>query len=399
MVGRGAGGAVVSNAIRKPSLRAESRFKSQPFGRSGALPSRFTKHRYDLSDILERFQVPIIALILVNTIGTLGFMIIDDYPFVDAVYQTVFTLTTVGYQETHPISQEGRLFVVVLILGGVGVWSYAIAVAINVVVSHDLLGRVRDTLMENKARTFKNHFIIAGYTDITRQVVRSLLRQGVPFMVIDDDPARLAQADEDGVDEILPLNPFFNDSFRRANILHARGIVSAFHDDSDNITVMVTGKILEEEIKRAIVLLTVAEHQESREKLYKVGATTVILPHELIGQRISAMAIHPSDQGQSSFLDRVAFGEFLNLDIREITIEKGASLEGLSIRETNLRRDIGAHILGIQRKRQRRLILMPNPDMHIHAGDQVLVMGTLAQLHKLPEYLKKNEKIPPDPKT
>jgi voltage-gated potassium channel len=314
-------------------------------------------------------------------------MIIDDYPFLDAVYQTVFTLTTVGYQETHPISPPGRIFVVILILGGVGVWSYAIAVSINVVITHDLLGKIRDTFMENKARKFKNHFIIAGYTDITRQVVRSLLRQGIPYVVIDDDHDRITQADEDGIVEILPLNPFLNDSFRRANILHSRGIVAAFHDDSDNITVVVTGKILEEEIKKPILIITVAGHQESREKLHKVGATTVILPNELIGQRISAMAIHPSGKGESSFLDRVAFGEFLNLDIRDITIDKGSTLEGLSIRETNIRRDIGAHILGIQRRKQRRLILMPSPDMHIHAGDRVLVMGTLAQLHKLPEYL------------
>ncbi len=314
-------------------------------------------------------------------------MIIDGYPFLDAVYQTVFTLTTVGYQETHPISQPGRLFVVVLILGGVGVWSYAIAVSINVVITHDLLGKIRDTLMENRARKFKNHFIIAGYTDITRQVVRSLLRQGIPYVVIDDDHDRINQADEDGIVEILPLNPFLNDSFRRANILQARGIVAAFHEDSDNITVVVTGKILEEEIKRSILIITVAGHQESREKLYKVGASTVILPNELIGQRISAMAIHPSGKGESSFLDRVAFGEFLNLDIRDVTVEKGATIEGVTIRETNIRRDIGAHILGIQRKRQRRLILMPNPDMRIHAGDRVLIMGTLAQLHKLAEYL------------
>ncbi|MBF0357468.1 MAG: potassium channel protein [Magnetococcales bacterium] len=314
-------------------------------------------------------------------------MIIDDYPFLDAVYQTVFTLTTVGYQETHPISQQGRLFVIVLILGGVGVWSYAIAVSINVVVTHDLLGKIRDTFMESRARKFKNHFIIAGYTDITRQVVRSLLRQGIPYVVLDDDTSRVNQADEDGIVEILPLNPFLNDSFRRANILQARGIVAAFHDDSDNITVVVTGKILEEEIKRPITIITVAGHQESREKLQKVGATTVILPNELIGQRISAMAIHPSGNGESSFLDRIAFGEFLNLDIRDITVKKGSTISGLTIRETNIRRDLGAHILGIQRRNQRRLILMPNPDMHIHTGDRVLIMGTLAQLHKLPKYL------------
>ncbi|MBF0448065.1 MAG: potassium channel protein [Magnetococcales bacterium] len=350
--------------------------------------NRFSKRHNDLSDILVRFQMPIIALILVNTIGTLGFMIIDDYPFLDAVYQTVFTLTTVGYQETHPISQEGRIFVVVLILGGVGVWSYAIAVTINVVVSHDLIGKIQESFMENRARKFSNHFIIAGYTEITRQVVRSLLRQGIPYIVIDDDPARITQADEDGIVEILSLNPFLNDSFRRANILHARGIVAAFQDDSDNITVVVTGKILEDEINRSIQIITVAGHHESREKLRKVGATTVILPNELIGQRISAMAIHPTDDGQSSFLDRVAFGEFLNLDIREVNVDKSSTLDGVSIRETNIRRDLGAHILGIQRRGNRRLMLMPNPDIHIHAGDQVLIMGTLAQLQKLPEYLR-----------
>lgn len=330
-------------------------------------------------------------------------MVIDDYPFIDAIYQTVFTLTTVGYQETHPISNPGKVFVVLLILVGVLVWTYALGVTINVVINANLVGKFRETLMEHHVSTLQHHFIIAGYTEIARQVVRSLIRQGIPYVVLDDDQTRLIQADEDAVSDLMALNPFLNDSFRRANIAQARGIITTFPDDADNITAVITGKILEEESIQPLLIISVASHKESRQKLRKVGANVVILPHELVGQRISAMAVHPSDQEQSSFLDRVAFGEFLNLDIREVTVARHTTLDGVAIRDSNIRRAIGAHILGIQRRGQKRLILMPNPELHIHAGDQILVMGTLAQLNKLPEFLhpeqeggKKQHPTPPN---
>ena len=341
----------------------------------------------DLAELLGRFRVPLIALILVNTIGILGFMSIDNYPFLDAVYQTVFTLTTVGYQETHPISNPGKVFVVFLILGGVLVWTYALGVTISVLVNADLFGRIREAVMEHDVKQFHNHFIIVGYTGISRQIIRNLMRQGIDHVVIEDNPDRHAQAAKDGVDKLLPLNPFLNNSYRRANVANARGMIVTFTEDSDNITAVVTGKIVAEESQKGLLIISVARHHESKDKLRKVGADVVILPNELVGQRISAMALHPTDQGQSSFLDRVAFGEFLHLDIREVMVEKNSALDGVTIRDSGIRASIGAHILGIQRRNQRRLILMPDPRLHINAGDQILIMGTLTQLQHLPEFM------------
>ncbi len=324
---------------------------------------------------------------MVNTIGIFGFMLIDNYPFLDALYQTVFTLTTVGYQETHPLSQGGKLFVIFLIFGGVAVWSYAIGVTISVVVTEDLVGKIREAIMENRIKHFRKHFIICGYTEIARHVIRMLLRRGIPFVVIDDDPERLKMAEQDHLTEVLTLNPFLNDSFRRASVEKSRGIISTFPDDSDNITAVVTGKIMEDEIRRRFMMITVASHQEARTKLIKVGADVVIMPNELIGQRISALALHPPGEEQSSFLDRVAFGEFNNLDIREVLVKENSTLAGIKLRESGIRKDIGVHILGIQRRGKRRLMLMPSPEIFIHVGDKVLIMGTLPQLKRLPSYL------------
>nr|CRH04509.1 putative TrkA-like ion transporter [Candidatus Magnetococcus massalia] len=349
--------------------------------------NRFHQRKRDLTYVMGRFRPPLVALILVNTFGIMGFMFIDGYPFQDALYQTVFTLTTVGYQETHPISGPGKLFVVVLILVGVMTWTYALGTAISVLVNEDLIGKVRESIMVHQLRQFQDHFIVAGYTDIGRETIRMLDRQRIPYVVLDDDPERQAQAEEDGIREFLSLNPFHNDSYRRANIGEARGVITAFPDDSDNITAVVTGRIMEEESGHELLIITVASHQESRAKLKKVGADVVILPHELIGQRISAMALHPPDPEHSSFLDRVAFGEFLNLDIREVLVKDGSILDGVAIRDSQVRSVIGANIMGIRRKGRRKILLMPNPDIHIYKGDQVLIMGTLAQLEKLPEFL------------
>ncbi|ABK45176.1 TrkA-N domain protein [Magnetococcus marinus MC-1] len=360
--------------------------------------NRFAKRQRDLTDVLGRFRPPLVALVMVNTFGILGFMMIDDYPFIDAVYQTVFTLTTVGYQETHPISDLGKVFVVVLILVGVMTWTYALGTAISVMVNENVIGKFREAIMVQQVREYQDHFIVAGYTDIGRETIRMLQRQRIPYVVLDDDPERIARAEEDMLHELLPLNPFHNESYRKANIGQARGMITAFGDDADNITAVVTGKIMEDESGHKLLIITVAEHHESRAKLEKVGADVVILPHELIGQRISALALHPPDPEHSSFLDRVAFGEFLNLDIREVRINKGSVLDGVAIRDSGIRNALGANIMGIRKRGKRKLLLMPNPDITIHFGDQVLIMGTLSQLEGLPEFLHpEREAIHHDP--
>lgn len=348
---------------------------------------RYSRRRRDLYDVLGRFRMPLIAMIMVNTFGVLGYMIIDGYPFLDAFYQTVITVSTVGFQETHPVSAKGQLFVIVLIVGGVATWSYALGVTVSVVVNDDLIGKIREALMEHRLQQFENHFIVAGFTDVSRQLARQFRRQEIPFVVIEDNPDRILNIGEEMAGDVLPLNPFLNDSYRRANVKDARGVIAAFAEDHDNITVVATAKILEEEIKRELVVITLASRNEAKAKLEKVGADVVILPHELTGQRIAALALHPPDSEQESFLDRVAFGEFLNLDIRDILIQAGCALDGVAIMDSGIRKAIGAHILGVRRRRGRRLHMMPNPEMVLHAGDHVLIMGTLAQLDQLKAFL------------
>ncbi|MBF0189034.1 MAG: TrkA family potassium uptake protein [Magnetococcales bacterium] len=250
--------------------------------------------------------------------------------------------------------------------------------------------------MENRIGAFKDHFIIAGYTDVSRQVIRMLKRRRIPFVVLDDNLERIRQAEDDLISEILPINPFLNDSFRRAGADCARGLIVSFPDDADNITVVVTGKIMEDEFNRRMLIISVASHKEARSKLLKVGADVVILANELIGQRISAVALHPPDQEQSSFLDRVAFGEFHNLDIREVLVGTGSTLDGVTIMESRIRNEIGAHILGIHKRGKRKLKLMPDPKTMIRAGDHVLVMGTTGQLKGLPEFLHPSQHVDED---
>jgi voltage-gated potassium channel len=344
----------------------------------------------DFYDVLGLFRTPIVAMILVNTFGVLGFMTIDGYPFQDALYQTVITFTTVGFGETHPISDAGKVFVILLITGGALSWTYALGVTINVFLHEDVVGKFREAVMENRISRFEQHFIVAGYTDIARQVVMALKKHSIPLVILDNDPARVSMAEEDGVSDILlPLSPFHAGSFRRANVEKARGIIITLPDDSDNIAITVTGKIMEDEIGRNLLIVSLANRQEGRNKLLKVGADTVIMPHELIGQRLAAMALHIPEPGQSSFLDRVAFGEFLNLDIREVVIPEGSSLDGVTIRRCGIRAAIGTNILGVRRHRRRRLILMPDPDITLHGGDLVLIMGTPAQLKNIPEFLQR----------
>jgi voltage-gated potassium channel len=344
------------------------------------------RYQGDLYDALARLRPPLILTILLLLTGTTGYMALDGFPFLDALYMTVISVATVGFGEVHPLSETGRLFTMALIISGFSVFTYSIGVFVEVVTRRDLFGLMGLKRMETRIRTLEDHYIVVGYTAIAHELARVFQRRAITFVVIENEAARLRRLKADAIPYYIQGGYFDNEVYRRAGVETARGIITTFKNDADNITVVVTGRIFEEATGRDLFIVSTCSDAQAKARLERVGADYVISPDSLIGTRISALAIRPPHLGQESILERVAFGEHTELDVREVVVAADAPIAGKTIRETDLRRRTGASIVALKHAR-RRVRINPSPDEPVRAGDSIMVIGTPRQLHRVEGFL------------
>ncbi len=347
----------------------------------------YTQKQGDLYDALARLRPPLVLTILLLLAGTTGYMAIDGYPFLDALYMTVISVATVGFGEVHPLSHAGRLFTMALIITGFAVFTYSVGVFVEVITRRNLFGLIRIMGMEQRIRSLDHHYIIVGYTTIAQELAMVFKRRGHEFVVIENDPERLDRLRHDHVEFFVPGDYHENDVYLRAGVERCRGVITTFSNDADNITVVVTGRIFEEEFGRDLFIISTCADEQAKTRLEKVGADYVISVDSLIGRRISSLAIRPPHMGNESILEKVAFGEYTEVDMREVLVKEHAPVAGKAIQDTDLRRRTGAYIVAIKRS-GRRAKVNPAPTDTIRAGDTLMVIGTNKQLGRLEAYLE-----------
>ncbi len=338
-------------------------------------------------DALARLRPPLILTILLFLTGTMGYMAIDGYPFLDALYMTVISVATVGFGEVHPLSKGGQIFTMGLIMGGFAVFTYSVGVFVEVITRRDFFGLIRIERMEARIKSLRDHYIIVGYNPIAHELATLFKKRGMQFVVMETEQNRLRKAKQDGVEFFVQGEYYENEAYKRAGIETARGIITTFKHDADNITVVVTGRIFEEATGRDLFIVSTCSDPQAKARLERVGADYVISPDSLIGNRISALAARPPHMVYESILERVAFGEYSELDILEVPVTEGAPIAGQSIRESDLRRKTGAYVVAIKRG-TKKIRINPAPDDSIRSGDTLMVIGTPTQLGRMEDFMQ-----------
>ncbi len=349
----------------------------------------YRKRHGDVFDALARLRPPLILTLLLMLTGTMGYMVIDGYPFLDAWYMTIISVATVGFGEVHPLSSGGRIFTVFLIMGGFAVFTYSVGVFVEVVARRDLFGLMRIQRMENRIKGLVDHYIIVGYTSIAQELALVFRRRGIPFVVVESEGRGLAEVRQDRVEYFIEASYYDNEAYLRAGVKSARGIITTFKNDADNITVVVTGRLFEEQFGRDLFIVSTCSDAQYKARLEKVGADYVISPDSLIGHRISALAVRPPTDSHVSILEQVAFGEYTEMDIREVHVTADHSIAGQRINETDLRQKTGAYIVALKHG-HKGVKINPGPEERIRAGDSMMVIGTRQQLARMEVYLVDN---------
>ncbi len=326
--------------------------------------------------LLDRFVPIVIGLLVLPAIGVAGYCWIERWPVMDALYMTVTTLATVGYSEVHPLSQGGRIFTMALIVSGGVMAAYAVTQLAQMVFS----GEWRE-YWEYQKRTrmmtkLTNHIIVCGYGRVGRNVVAELKAEGLPLVVIDLLPAKVALVEESGALAVLG-DAAHESKLKEAGIDRARGLVAAAKSDAENVFIVLTARCLRPDL----AIVARANVEESEPKLIRAGATRVILPYHITGRRMVTMLVRPD---VADFLDEVTHASGMELLLEQIQIAPNSPLVGLTLSAARHRHQFDVTVLACKGA-DRRWDTRPRSDTVVQASSQLIALGTLEHLQKLIE--------------
>lgn len=308
---------------------------------------------------------------LLVSISVAGYMLIEGWPFLDALFMTVITLTTVGYREIHPLSTAGQIFTIGIIVIGVGGMLYTLTAAMAYVVEVQFPGLVGRRRMSERIAKLRSHYIVCGYGRVGEFIAQELARERAPFVVVDANEEALARCQANGNPCVLG-DATADETLKAAGIERARGLVAALDSDEKNVYVVVSARVL----KPDIFIVARATSPDAEGKLRRVGANRVLAPYATAGRRMATLLLRPL---VADFLDTVMHSERLELLLEEFAVSENSSMVNRTIAEMAVRTRIGAIILAIQRK-DGSIVSAPAGDTHIEAGDKLVVLGTRAQL-------------------
>jgi voltage-gated potassium channel len=317
--------------------------------------------------VIRRRKLLTLSLLLLAVVGagTAGYVLITGCSFIDALYMTVISVTTVGFREVRPLTSAGKVFTIVLIITGLGIVFYFL----ETIVEDTMEGRIRKILgrrkMARNIAKMKHHVVVAGFGRMGEVVCRDLEEARVDFIILEREPARFAAAEERNYN-VLNVNAAEEDSLRAAGIEKARCFIALLSDDADNIFAVLSAR----EINPDLTIITRAMDAANEKKLYKAGANRVVSPYVLSSHRIVRMARQPN---VVDFFDNVLDAQGLGLTLEERVVGPASGLDGRLIRDAGLRERYNAVIVAVKRKDQ--MVYNPSPDYVIRNGDILLLIG------------------------
>ena len=328
---------------------------------------------------LKRLIIPGMIVSLVAIIGVIGYIKVEGWSLIDAIYMVVITLSTVGFREVHDLSPLGRILTIFIIFAGVGSALYAAGLMIEMVMEGQIVGYRRRKKMERDIEEMKDHYIICGFGRVGHQVAVELLAEKIPFVVIDPKPETAEEMGASSIPYIIG-DMTKDKTLLEGGIKHAKGLIAAADSDTDNVFVTLSARVLNPKL----TIIARAGNLDSEEKLKKAGANRVLSPYFIAGKRMAQMVTKPT---AVDYLDTVLYSENIEMEMRELKAEKSCHLLNKTLGEAQVRQRSGAYIVTIK-KGDGEFILQPGANSKIEEGDILVAIGTPKQLDKLVECMK-----------
>ncbi len=353
-------------------------------------PKPDTKLLPEVYPHLKPFRLPLILTVMAMLIGTVGYVLIDNFTLMDAVYQTGITFTTVGFGEIAPVSDGGRIFTITLIIAGFATFTSAIGILIAELNRGTIVTILKERRMLYKIARLKKHFVVCYHNDYTLEVTKQLRKNHIPFVVVDPREEIHEWALEHNYPTYLKAEPHAELSMLKAHLASAKGLITLSSSIADNIALIASVRLFEKEhfLPRPYYVISAAESMSDVEKLKKLGANTIVSPTKLTAQRVSAMAARPD---MENLLEEFLYKSDNPLDMEEVEVPKYSWAVLKKLKETHIRQITNTSVIGITKK-DGKFISMPKGDVLITSECKLLVIGLQMDIKTTKELLRKRTK-------
>ena len=349
-------------------MRTAGRMSSREIGRRdpARVPPAVLRNR-----ILARSRLPVLVVTLAIVYGTVGYWLVEGRNLLDAFYETMLTLSTLGVGPGPPPGPGGKIFTVSLILFGVVALFTAIGVGTEVVVSGEFGRWLRMNQVSRSIDRLSGHYVICAYGRVGRAVMEEVQRRGYTAVVIESKPELEPLLAEHGV-RYIPGDPADETVLRQAGIERARGLICAVDSDAANVFITLTARALNPGLR----IVARASERASVDKLVRAGADEVVSPYGLTGRRMAVLAVQPS---VLEVLDLLNLGSDIRLE--EVAVRAGTHLDSLTITEARARY-AGVAILALK-KPGSEVLANPDHQVRLAPGDLIVALGPAEILNRM----------------
>lgn len=324
---------------------------------------------FQVETFRNKIMLSAALILLLISAGTVGYVFIEGWDFLDSLYMTITTLTTVGFGEVHPLSRIGRVFTIALIVGGVGTVFYALGTIAKFMLEgefEEIFGRKR---LEKRIKELREHFIVCGYGRMGKIICRELKEKNISFVVIEKKPEALIG----GQDVLLVEGDATRDEIlKEVQIGRARGLISVLPTDAENLYVVLSARGL----NPRLMIVARAGEEGSEQKLVRAGADRVVSPYYIGGLRIAHTVLKPA---VVDFIEFATKSGNIDLQMEEITIQDNSGLVGLTLDECGIGRELGIIVVAIKQG-SGEMRFNPTYRTAIRTGDTLIALGEISKL-------------------
>ena len=333
----------------------------------------------------SKITIAITLVFSIIFIGIIGFKLIMDLSWIDALYMTVITITTVGYREVELPNDTAKLFIVFLILCSVVIVGYAISAISEYLLSRNSLKDLREKRKQKDIDAMDNHIIVCGYGRNGKQAVEKLIDYNRSFIVIEKN--------QEVIDDSALENKFFfkgnaneDEVLLNAGIERASTLITALPDDADNLFTVLSARQLNKNLK----IISRASEETSYKKLKFAGANNVILPDKIGGEHMASLIVSPD---LIEFWDNLSYGGDVGVNLEQVSYEQMFDgNDGCSIIDLNLRQETGCTIIGYKSP-DGDYTVNPDPEMILTRGSKIIVVGNSQQIQNLQMVYRINNEL------
>jgi voltage-gated potassium channel len=325
-------------------------------------------------DPVRHLKISFFVLLMLISGGTVGYMSIEGWRPLDAVYMTVITLSTVGFKEVHDLSDSGKLFTMGLIVVGVSVLGYIVGSLAQIMFEGQIQRIIGRKKVEKKIDRLNQHYIICGFGRIGSLICREFKANGLEFVIVEKNIEDAERMDEDGY-LYMKGDATQDESLLKAGIKRAKGLISVVTSDTENVYITLTARGLNADL----YIMSRSGEEGSDIKLMRAGANKVVSPYTIGGNRMAQSILRPN---VVDFIEIATGREHMELQMEEIHIPVHSAFVGETLVTSGFRKEIGVIIVGIKNG-QGKMIFNPHSQTKIDENDTLIVLGDPTAIHKL----------------